>query len=70
MSDYTLKKKSAYRKLFDGSDALFNSCWRQYTRDVLQQYDSPASDADVLEWLETLAAERVNDCGSRFYMYG
>ena len=67
---YTLKAKADYRDLFDGSDRLFNDCWREYRRLLASDIDDPQSDEDVMQWLDELASERVNSGRSPFYIYG
>ena len=67
---YTLKTKAGYRDKFDGSERLFNACWREYRRLLASDIDNPQSDADVMDWLEELASERVNSGRSPFYIYG
>lgn len=54
---------------FDGSDELFAACWRQYRAYVNGAIDDPESLEDVLEWLDSIASEKVNDPRSRFYMW-
>jgi hypothetical protein len=63
-----IKRAAASR--FDGSSDLFNSCWRKYQREILPGTDNPENIADVMNWLDALAAEKVNDSASRFYIYG
>ena len=67
---YKLHPAAHYRTQFDGSEALFSSCWRQYRRLLAGDIDNPRSDDDVFGWLEELAAARVNNAGSSFYTYG
>ena len=67
---YKMQPAAHYREKFDGSLALFKSCWKQYRRLLASDIDDPTSDDDVLGWLEELAAGRVNDGGSSFYIYG
>ena len=67
---YRLLPAAHYRTQFAGSPALFSSCWREYRRLLASDIDDPASDSDVLDWLDQLAYERVNNGGSRFYIYG
>lgn len=55
--------KSDFRKHFDGSDELFEYCWRK----AKQMY---YGDDDMFELLESIATEAVNDEKSRFYIYG
>lgn len=62
-------KRVACRR-FDGSAELFNSCWSKYKRDILPGTDNPQNISDVMQWLDTIAAEKVNDSKSRFYIYG
>jgi len=67
---YQLKKKSEYRKLSDDSERLFTSCWRKYTYYLKGSIDDPKSDSDVLNWLNSIASEKVNNSRSRFYITG
>lgn len=55
--------KRDFRNHFDGSDALFEYCWRK------ARY-AYCGDGDMQEWIEQFAAEAVNDEKSKFYMYG
>lgn len=55
--------KRDFRNHFDGSDALFEYCWRK----AKQMY---YGDDDMFELLESIAAQAVNDEKSRFYIYG
>ena len=68
---YTLKRKSYYSKNFVGSSRLFDSCWRVYSGYLAQgAIDSPKSDADVYDWLDSIASEKVNSSSSSFFIYG
>ena len=67
---YRLLPAAHYRTQFAGSPALFSACWREYRRLLSSDIDDPQSDSDVLDWLDGLAADRVNDSGSAFYIYG
>ncbi len=60
-------KKADYWEQFNGSRELFNACWRQLKRDVYTE-SMPAD--EISAWLEALAAERVNNPRSKFYIYG
>jgi hypothetical protein len=62
--------KRVASKNFDGSEELFDACWRQYRTYVNGAIDDPEDLGDVLEWLDSIAAEKVNNPRSRFYMYG
>lgn len=63
-----MKKKC--RGKFDGSNALFEACWRRYSK-YRGDFDIDTTDVDeVLEILETIAAEKVNNPKSRYYIYG
>jgi len=59
--------KEQFRREFDGSEELFNTCWRQLKREV---YTSSMHADEVSAWLEAFAAERVNNPRSKFYIYG
>jgi hypothetical protein len=67
---YQIKPAAFYRTQFAGSPALFSACWREYRRLLSSDIDNPRCDSDVLDWLDTLAADRVNDGGSEFFIYG
>lgn len=67
---YTLKDKSYYRRQFDGSLALFTSCWNEYRRMLKGSIDDPTCDADVNDWLGNIASGKVNNPRSKFYIYG
>lgn len=67
---YVLQAPRLYRSMFYGSTRLFNACWRQYREYLNGSIDEPTSDADVVGWLEQIAADKVNDPKSRFYIYG
>jgi hypothetical protein len=64
------KIRQCAAKRFDGSGALFNACWRQYRAYLVGSIDDPENIGDVMSWLDTLAAERVNNSKSRFYITG
>ena len=68
-STYRVSKSEA-REQFDGSVRLFEACWRQYREYLGGSIDHPESLDDVVEWLDQIASEKVNDSGSRFYIYG
>jgi len=70
MDNYKLKAKSYYRRKFDGSDRLFNTCWNQYRNWLNSAIDDPQEDSDVLDWLDSIASEKVNNSKSTFYIYG
>ena len=55
--------KSDFREHFDGSDDLFEYCWRK------AKY-AYCGDGDLQELIEQIANEAVNDENSRFYIYG
>lgn len=63
-----IKRKASKR--FDGSNELFAACWRQYRGYVNGAIDDPESIDDVMNWLDQIAAEKVNDSASRFHIYG
>ena len=66
---YQLKSAPVYRRTFHGSTELFTACWRQYRVFLRGDIDDPTCDDDVMDWLDALAAEKVNTPG-RFYIYG
>lgn len=73
---YTLKKSSYYYDLCQKTPAtamrrrLFSACWRQYCAYLRSAIDNPHSDSDVLDWLDSIASEKVNNPKSKFYIYG
>jgi hypothetical protein len=62
----SISRKNEAKKQFDGSNALFNYCWRKLLR--IEKENGIVE--DVNNYLDTLAAEEVNDSSSRFYIYG
>ena len=66
MKEKALSKEQFWQD-FDGSRALFDACWRQMKREV---YTSSMPADEIAAWLESFAAERVNNPKSRFYIYG
>jgi hypothetical protein len=63
-----IKRYANYK--FDGSDDLFEACWRQYRGYLTGGIDDPKDMRDIMEWLDQIAAEKVNNPRSRFYIYG
>lgn len=62
-------RRAEARKRFDGSDRLFNACWREllwYERNA----DALPSEVEVDAFLWEAAGRRVNDSRSPFYLYG
>ena len=59
-------RKAEAKKNFNGSERMFEACWRQLT-DLEHQ---GLVVAEVDETLSSFASERVNDEKSPFYMYG
>jgi len=55
--------KSEARRTFDGSNELFEACWREYSKNEEYFDDTPSV-------LEMIASEKVNNPKSRFYIYG
>ena len=72
MNGYKLQSATYYWDLCDdfGSWRLFCACWNQYKSYLHASIDNPKSDIDVIEWLETIADEKVNNPKSVFYIYG
>ena len=62
--------KRAAMNRFDGSQGLFNACWRQYRGYINGSIDDPQDIDDVMSWLDSIASEKVNNSNSRFYIYG
>jgi len=57
-------------KKFKGSGALFEACWHQYRTFLRGAIDDPKDFGDVMNWLDHIAAEKVNNPESKFYIYG
>lgn len=62
--------KAISRKNFEGSNQLFESCWRKYLSYLNGSIDNPDCQENIDSWLETIASEKVNDSKSKFYIYG
>ena len=67
---YKIEKKSYYGRLFDGSERLFNNCWREFLTVINNGLTTFNDDNDVLRVLDEIASTRVNNPKSKFYMYG
>lgn len=67
---YKLLGPTYYAKQFDGSWDLFASCWKQYRLWLNGAIDDPQSDAGVMGWLDQIAAEKVNNPRSRYFVTG
>jgi hypothetical protein len=63
---FILRSKEFYLSQWQGSEALFNECWQEF------EIKNPNCDcdADVIEYLDMVAAEYVNNPDSEFYLYG
>ena len=68
--NYKIEKKSYYGRLFDGSERLFNNCWRELAADISNGLNEFDDDNDVLRVLDEIASIKVNNPKSKFYMYG
>ena len=73
--EYDLNDDAVFRKLrlkircykqFDGSNRLFNHCWRFFWK----EFDSPSDFIYLTEALDSIASAQVNDPESSFYIYG
>ena len=54
-----------------GSRRLFDSCWREFRIGEAQGgFDTPETGADCMEHLDYLAAYKVNNPRSSFYIRG
>jgi hypothetical protein len=53
-----------------GSDSLKRACWNQFVSWLRGAIDNPETDAEVIEWLNAIASEKVNNPKSKFYIYG
>ena len=72
MTFYERKPKKYYRKFFmDSSDRLFTTAWKQYLGYLnIGAIDSPKSDEDITDWIDSIISEKVNNSSSSFYIYG
>ena len=67
----TREVKRSARSTFGGSDAFFNTCWWELKAWIREgSIDEPLDEIDVDDWLAQIAAEKVNNPRSRFYIYG
>ena len=66
----TRETKALARRQFNGSQALFEACWNHYKRWLNGAIDDPDTIDDILGWLDSIAAEKVNNPKSKFYIYG
>jgi hypothetical protein len=69
MNTFELSKKEAKRN-FNGSNRLFEACWRTYRGYLNGGIDNPKDQGTVDAWLKEIAAEKVNNPKSSFYIYG
>ena len=69
-NEFEIKPRHHYRPTFDGSDRLFAACWETYRTMLQNSIDYPQDDEDVMRWLDTIAADKVNNSASSFWMYG
>jgi hypothetical protein len=66
----TADVKCRARINFSGSERLFSACWNQYLAWLRGAIDDPETQADVDQWLDQIASEKVNNPKSVFYIYG
>jgi len=57
---------SRCREKFDGSDKLFSHCWSFFWK----EFDAPYDFEQLTETLDSIAAARVNNPRSSFYIHG
>ena len=62
--------KAKAKEIFDGTNDLFNACWKQYREYLKGSIDNPTCQEDIDAWLDTIASEKVNNPKSKFYIYG
>lgn len=62
--------KEKCRKRFNGSNALFEACWRKYLKYRFSLNTDITNVDEISEVLETFTAEMVNNPKSRYYIYG
>ena len=56
---------------FDGSSDFFRACWSEYHRMISSgAIDGPKSIVDADGWIESIAAKKVNNPRSRYYIFG
>ena len=67
---YVLQAPRYYRSRVRMSERLFRACWSQYRRWLAGAIDDPKRDEDVIGWLNSIAAERVNNSQSTFFLRG
>lgn len=63
--------KKYYRALPEFSedrDALFNSAWRKMLS--LRNATDINTENEVIDWMQSIIAEKVNDSRSQFYIHG
>lgn len=65
-NEYGLQRKCYFKKQFNGSNRLFEYCWKKMLQD-LQYLGCIDSISDALE---AYAGEAVNNPRSSFYIYG
>ena len=64
-------QKQTARRAFRGSDRLFNACWNQLLGFCRQgAINWPTDQAELDNWLDSIASEKVNNPKSRFYICG
>ncbi len=62
--------KSSTQNGFDGSQSLYDACWREFERNMaMGAYDSMDQQRANQE-LDSIASEKVNNPKSKFYIYG
>lgn len=69
----TIGKADARRRAIERGDSerLFNACWQQLVRFSQQgAINWPATVEELDGWLDSIAAEKVNNPRSKFYIYG
>lgn len=63
--------KDHIRDYFSGSNRLFEACYRQYLKWLREgAIDTPVDICQVVQWVDSIAAEKVNNPRSSFYIYG
>ena len=60
-----------FERHFEGSQGLFNYCWRKWREYVRASGNGVTTAAeDVLMFLNDVASEQVNNPKSKYYLYG
>lgn len=64
-----IQKKEA-RKKFEGSNNLFDVCWKDMLSLIRDGMEEPESEEETMRVLDDIASQKVNSPRSKFYIYG